>query len=430
MLLPTKSLPKMRRRNCLQSLAATVALPFFPSLQVNAANLPAGESAKRPKRLVCIGNEFGFYGGAFWPKDGQSTWTETELLKPLAPLAKHATLFGGLDHGLKGGHFAIHGYLTGVKATEAHSVENSGMSLDQIAAEHVGAATRFPSLTLGIHGGCMMSWSRSGTRVPTIQGPRELFRRLFLPEDAKSREHTEAKLKRFESILDSVSTDAKRLGRHLDREDRQKLDQYLTAVREVELKLAMDRHWKDIEKPKTELSEPSDDGLAHDLPKLYDLLALALQTDSTRVATIEVGGSYLISDLGIKAGYHAISHHGQVEATIRQLVQAELYQVQQYARFLEKLRSIPEPESDGTLLDHTMVMLGSGMGNANSHTNENLPIVVAGGGFDHGRYVQFPQDKKKRIPLCNLFVNLLQNFGMEMERFGTSTGMIHDFTLA
>ncbi len=422
----------IHRRDYLRSLGTIIALPFFQSLKVIG-----GESrgaSQSPKRLVCIGNEFGFYGGAFWPKDEATTWTESELLSPLKPFREQATLFGSLDHGLKGGHFAIHGYLTGVKATDAKSVDNSGISIDQLAAEHVGAATRFSALTIGsedgIHGGCMMSWSRSGTRVPPIQGPRELFRRLFMADDLQSQMRNEEKLKRFGSILDTVTGDARSLSKRLNQHDQQKLDQYLTAVREVESKLSMDGHWQRIAKPKTDLSEPTDEGLAHDLPKIYDLLALALQTDSTRVATIEIGGSFLISDLGIRSGYHALSHHGQVAATIEQLIKVEKYQVEQYARFLERLSSIRESNGESTLLDQTMVMLGSGMGNANSHTNNNLPIILAGGGFRHGQFLKFSQDKKHRVPLCNLYVNMLQKFGLEIERFGTSTGRLEELVSA
>ena len=195
-------------------------------------------------------------------------------------------------------------------------------------------------------------------------------------------------------------------------------------MRSVETKLQLDLQWQSVPKPKALIEEPTNEGLTKDLPKIYELLALAFQTDSTRVATIEIGKSFAIRDLGIRKGYHGLSHHGKMQENINLLTQIELYQVQQFARFLAKLKSIREPNTDGTLLDRTMAMFGSGMGNANSHTNNNLPIILAGGGFKHGEYKQYPGKKHKRIPLCNLFVSMLQQFGLETDRFGTSTGTL------
>lgn len=333
-----------------------------------------------------------------------------------------------LDHGLKGGHFAVHTFLTGVKNTEARGLPDGGISLDQRAAEHVGSQTRFPSLTVGsesgLHGGCRISWTRTGTRVPPIEGPRELFGRLFIAGDESEKQKAFDRISLQGSILDAVLDDANRMAKRLNKPDQTKLDEYLSSVREVELKLELDRRWQKVAKPKPTVDEPNDLGLTRDLPKIYDLIVLALQTDSTRVATLEVGGSFAASDLGIKKGYHALSHHGQVQANIDLLVQIERYQVEQFAGFLNRLKSIRVPNSDGTLLDHTMAMFGSGMGNANSHTNENLPIVLAGGGFNHGRNLSFPSEKNKRVPLSNLFVTMLQQFGVETDSFATSTGTI------
>jgi hypothetical protein len=270
----------------------------------------------------------------------------------------------------------------------------------------------------------MMSWSRTGTRIPPIPGPRELFRLLFVDDNAEGKRRAADRIALQGSILDAVNGDAKSLQRRLNADDGRKLDEYLSSVRDVELKLELDRHWQSVPKPKTDLKEPENEGLAKDLPAIYELIALALETDSTRVATLEIGGSFAASDLGIRNGYHSLSHHGQVQAAIDQLVQIELYQMEQAARFLEKLKAIREPDSDGTLLDSTMVLLGSGMGNANSHVNTDLPIILAGGGFKHGEYKQYPQDPKRRVPLSNLYVSMLQRFGVETDRFSLSTGTL------
>jgi hypothetical protein len=425
------SLILRERRRFLKAAGVCIALPALESLP---RVLSAGETAQTPRRMVCIGNEFGMYPGAFWPEKAGADYELTTLLKPLAAHRDAFTLFSHLDHGLKGGHFAVHTFLTGVKSAEAKGMPDGGISLDQRAAEFVGSQTRFPSLTIGsedgLHGGCQMSWTRTGTRIPPIPGPRELFRLLFVEDDGAAKRKAADRISLQGSILDTVLGDAKSLDRRLNQTDRGKLDEYLSAVRDVESKLQLDRHWQNIPKPKTGLQEPENQGLTRDLPAIYDLMALALQTDSTRVATLEIGGSFAASDLGIRQGYHSLSHHGQLQANIDLLVQIELYQMEQFARFLDKLRSLREPSSDATLLDSTMVLLGSGMGNANSHTNTDLPLILAGGGFRHGEHKPYPQEPRRRVPLCNLYVSMLQRFGVETDRFSAGTGTLAGLELA
>jgi hypothetical protein len=419
------------RRSFLKAAGVCIALPTLESLRSSSR---ADAANPTPRRMVCIGNEFGMHPGAFWPKATGSEYEFSQLLKPLQPHRSEFTLFSHLDHGLKGGHFAIHGYLTGVKAAETRGLPEGGMSVDQRAAEFVGSRTRFPSLTIGsdygLHGGCQMSWTRTGTRIPPIPGPRELFRLLFLEDNAAAKKHVADRIALQGSILDAVLGDAKSLKRRLAKTDAQKLDEYFSSVRDVETKLSLDRQWLSVPKPKDPIDEPINRGLALDLPVIYDLIALALQTDSTRVATLEIAGSFVASALGIKKGYHGLSHHGKVKGSIDQLVQIELYQVEQFARFLEKMGSIREPHSDGTLLDNTMVLMGSGMGDANSHTNNDLPIMLAGGGFRHGEHKAFPKESRRRVPLCNLFVSMLQRFGVETDSFSTSTGTLNGLEIA
>ena len=384
--------------------------------------------------MVCIGNEFGMYPESFWPAKTGRNYKLSPLLQPLADHQNAFTLFSHLDHGQKGGHFAVHTFLTGVKSSEARGLPDGGISLDQRAAEFVGSRTRFPSLTIGsedgLHGGCRISWTRTGTRVPPITGPRELFRQLFIDGSASEKLKAIDSIAMKGSILDAVLGDAKSLSRRVNKDDGRKLDEYLNSVREVESKLELDQHWQNIPKPKPSIDRPEDEGLTKDLPKLYDLIAIALQTDSTRVATLEVGGSFAASDLGIRKGYHSLSHHGKVQASIDLLVQIERYQVEQFARFLDKLSSLKDTGTDTSLLDNTMALFGSGMGNANSHTNNDLPIVLAGGGFKHGEHKQYPKEKSKRVPLCNLYASMLQQFGVETDRFGNSTGTLRGLETA
>lgn len=423
--------PAPTRRRFLRASGVALALPLLESAPLRGAGKPA---AAPPRRLVCVGNEFGMYPGAFWPEQEKDDFELPPLLQPLSDLRDRFTLFGHLDHGLKGGHFAVHTFLTGVKSADARGLPEGGISLDQRAAEFVGAQTRFPSLTIGsedgLHGGPMMSWTRTGTRIPPIPGPRELFRKLFLDDGPDARQQTVARLARHQSILDAVLGDARALKKRVSQADRLKLDEYFASVREVELKLDLENQWQKIPKPPAPLDEPENEGLTKDLPKIFDLMALALQTDSTRVATLEIGGSFAASDLGIRQGYHSLSHHGQVQESIEQLVQIELYQMEQFARFLQKLTAIHEPNAEGSLLDNTMVLFGSGMGNANSHTNQDLPIILAGGGFRHGQHLWYPAESNKRVPLCNLYLSLLQRFGVEADSFSMSSSTLSGLELA
>jgi hypothetical protein len=170
------------------------------------------------------------------------------------------------------------------------------------------------------------------------------------------------------------------------------------------------------------MAEPQNKDFVSDLPVMYDLIALALQTDSTRIATFEIGGDFEASAFNLKGGYHGLSHHGMRQESIDGLIVMERYQIEQFARFLAKLKSIED--GDGSLLEHSMVLFGSGMGNANSHTNNNLPVILAGGGFKHGEHKAYPAKGLGRQPLCNLYLTMLQRFGLDVDKFGTSSGTL------
>lgn len=419
------SLHFRRRRAFLKAAGVCIALP---TLEAFPGRLGASQPKDDPNRMVCIGNEFGMYPGAFWPSKTGRDYELSPLLESLTPHRDNFTLFSHLDHGLKGGHFAVHTFLTGVKSADAKGMPEGGMSLDQRAAEHVGSQTRFPSLTIGsetgLHGGPMMSWTRTGTRIPPITGPRDLFRALFIDDAADAKQAVTARIELQNSILDAVVDDARALKKRVSSSDQEKLEEYFASVRDVEVKLQLDKKWQDVPKPTPPIDEPQDEGLTKDLPKIYELIALALQTDSTRVATLEIGGSFAASDLGIKKGYHGLSHHGHVEESIDLLVQIEKYQVEQFSKFLTRLSQIDEPGSGRTLLDSTSILFGSGMGNANSHTNHDLPVILAGGGFRHGEHKSYPTEKNRRVPLCNLYVSMLQRFGVETDQFSTGTGTL------
>ena len=418
-----------RRRFLLRSARASLTLPVLESLGLGvvgsglAVGRESGAAAESGK-LVAIGNLLGYYQPNFIPEKAGREFTPPPLLEPLQGHREQLTIYSGLDHGVKGGHFAVHSFLSGVLSMDAKGRPDGNISLDQLAAEHVGGATRFPSLTVGsesgIHGGCQMCWTRSGTRVPPITGARELFRQLFVNDSAKEIAGAKDRVAMKGSILDTVREDARSLERRIDRADRDKLEEYLTSVREVEQRLELRRRWAEVPKPEPPLPEPKNRNMVDDLPLLYDLIALALQTGSTRIATLEIGGDFESRYFDIQKGYHSLSHHGKDPENIRHLLVLETYQMEQFARFLGKLKSIQDGE--GNLLDHTTVLFGSGMANANAHTNRNLPVILAGGGFRHGEHRVVGAEESRRTPLCNLYLSLLQNLGVEVERFGTSTG--------
>ncbi|MEM6776466.1 MAG: DUF1552 domain-containing protein [Planctomycetota bacterium] len=422
------------RRKFLAATGFGLSLPWLESVRSPAAEIeslaPAAKTGRKAAlpggkpRMVCIGNMLGFYPDAFWPA-GDGSVQQSRTLRPLSPLADDLTVISGLDHGLKGGHFAIHAFLSGVRYNDAGLMPDRNMTVDQRAAESVSGRTRFNSLTVGsesgIHGGCQMSWTRSGTRVPPISGPQELFNRLFVDEDAADRHVAEDRFDLHASILDAVARDAMRLQQRVSQLDRNKLDEYFTSIRDVEQRLARRRQWIHVDKPEAPIARPKDVDMVTDLPLLYDLIALALQTDCTRVATLEIGGDFAASAFGFRKGYHGLSHHGQVQKSIEALITMETYQVEQFARFLMKLKTTQD--GDASLLDQTTVLFGSGMGNANSHTNTNLPIVLAGGGFRHRGRLAFESDDH-RPPMTNLFVSMLQQFGVPSESFATSTGSL------
>lgn len=431
---------QMNRRFFLRAAGITLALPLLESLspRVLGSGLAVGSQAgaaigaKRPTRMVCIGNMLGFYQPEFFPKNAGKGYDLPMLMQPMAPVRDDFTVYSGLDHGVKGGHFAIHSFLSGVRQVDAKGMPEGNISVDQRAAETVGGVTRFPSLTIGsedgLHGGCMMCWTRSGTRVPPIPGPKELFRTLFISESASDKARVADRFHLHGSILDAVNGDAKSLGKHLDSRDREKLDEYFTSVRDVEKQMELGKRWANVPKPKPGMAEPENTDFVSDLPVLYDLIALALQTDSTRIATLEIAGGFESKAFGLRKDYHALSHHGQVQESIDGLLKLEKYQMEQFARFIGKLKSLED--GDGRLLDHTMVLFGSGMGNANAHTNSNLPMILAGGGYKHGEHKVFPAKGAGRVPLSNLYLSMLQRFGVETNRFGLSTGTMRELERA
>jgi hypothetical protein len=418
-----------RRRFILQSIGTSLALPGLPSLMAksvggNSAVQVAKGAGAGARRFVAIGNLLGFQVNQLFPKTVGRNYEKTTLLEPLWDNRSQMTVYRGLDHGVKGGHFAVHSFLSGVLNSEAQNRPDGNVSIDQYLADEVGVQTRFPSLTVGseggIHGGCQIAWTKSGVRVPPITGPAELFEKLFI-NDSEER-HAQRVKENFlqASILDSVLGDANRLAKQVNKEDKEKLDEYLTSVRDVEKRLQFRQRWADHPKPKAPFEKPSNRNTVEDLPMLYELIALALQTDATRIATLEIGGCYLPQHLGIDKSYHGLSHHGNDADAIAHLIALEKHQIQHFGKFVTRLSKIKDGER--TLLDSTTVLFGSGIGDGNTHRNSDLPIILAGGGYKHGEFRQVPSQGINKVRLCNLYVDIAQKMGVEIESFGNSTG--------
>ena len=405
-----KTIPLSRRR-FLQGTGFALTLPAFDSLTVGAA---AGE--KTPRRLVCVGNHLGFYPGNFFPQTAGKDYVATSTLKPLEAHRDDLTVFSNLDHELNGGHRAVQGFLTSIKKEESSGFPEKNISLDQAAAEQVGSATRFPTINTGIVNGTDMCWTRAGVHVPPVNNPAKLFRGLFVnsPQDVRAVERT--RLQHRGSVLDALRDSASALNRTLNSADSSKLDQYLTSVRDVERRLQMSKEWLDRPKPKSPIAEVQDEERQHidEVALFYDLMALALQTDSTRIATLETGMGFRTSELDLD-GYHGISHHGKAPGRIDQLRIIESFLSTKLGNFITRLK-------EAQIFDNTLIVFGSGMSDASSHSNRNLPVLLAGGDLEHRGHLVCPSDQDQRVPLANLWLSVLQWFGSEASRFGRSTG--------
>ena len=417
-----------RRHFLLSSLGTTLALPGMSSLLAKGASGGSVQAAKGAgmgaRRLVAIGNLLGYQTKSLFPTTTGRNYEKTALLEPVWDIRDKMTVLRGLDHGVKGGHFAVHSFLSGVLNSEAQNRPDGNVTIDQYLADEVGFETRFPSLTVGseggIHGGCQIAWTKSGVRVPPVTNPAELFEKLFVTDSKERQVRRMEENKVQASILDSVLEEANRLSKKVNQEDKDKLDEYLTSVRDVEKRLELRQRWTNQPKPKAPFEKPANRNAVEDLPLLYEMIALALQSDSTRIATLEIGGDFMPQHLGIKKDWHGLSHHGNDPESIASLIALEKYQIEHFGKFVARLAKMNDGER--TLLDSTTVLFGSGMGDGNSHKNSDLPILLAGGGYKHGEYREVPREGINKVPLCNLFVDIAQKMGVETDSFGSSTG--------
>lgn len=414
------------RRHFLRASGVALALPFLDAMLPRAWS---ASSAPQPKRMICICTALGMHAEDFFPTGAGSGYQASTYLQTLAEHRDDFTVFSGFAHpgNEAAGHNAEITFLSAAPNPQLAGFRNS-VSVDQFAAERLGPVTRFPSLIVGTNGS-RLSVSRSGVLLPSESLPSKVFAKLFLDGTPEEVEREMDRLHEGRSILDAVSDDAKSLGGSVSAGDRDKLDEYFTSVREMERRLQAMQAWAHKPKPKVNAPMPRDVQNAADLiakmDLLFDLMPLALQTDSTRVVTIYISGDdYVLPIPGVTMGHHALSHHGQEPEKIAQLRRVEEAMMKSVGGLIGKLKS--NTEGGESVLRNTSVLFGSSLGNASSHSTSQLPILLAGGGFKHGQHlVVAPQgDLKQSAPLSNLFVSMLQRMGIESDKFGTSTGTV------
>ena len=411
------------RREFLSAAGVSIALPM---LETMVPSVRADQSGT-VKRFVCMSNNYGVYRDAFFPdaEDVGAGYTMPETLKPLEAHRNDLTLFSNLDHGNTIGHQGVPVLLSGVRPHLASYYDEGNISVDQKIAEYEGANTRFPSMTVRVNESNLISFTRTGVQVPDID-LRGTFRALFIEDPAEKKATAAEKLKRQNSILDVVLEKAKVVEKDLSKRDQRKFAEYLDAVRTLEKKIELQEPWLERPKPTTEMPEPRQGkGTEADLRAMVELIALAIQTDSTRAITLSSG--FVNGDFGLSGGYHGFSHHGNRADHIQALKKIENNIMRQMAHLIDLLKAQDDLLNGGTLLDHTTVMFGCGMATG-PHSTRNLPLIVAGGGFKHGEHKVYPDpESAHRIPAANLLLSILQNHGLKIDRFGTSSGTLANF---
>jgi hypothetical protein len=406
----------MNRRDFLLAAGACLALP---ALAREAEKLP-------PKRLVAIHVPLGMMPAYFFPKAGE---TSSPYLDLLAGHRDQFTTFAGLSHpGVDGNHHAGQCFLSGAPHPGQPTFRNS-LSLDQLVAEKIGEDTRFGSLAVAVrqgeHYADSIAVSRSGVILPAEASAERLYRRLFVAGTPEEKAATMRRIAAGGSVLDLLLAKAKGLERSSDAQDRARLDQYFQSIRELETRLQRNLAWEHRPKPKVDYPMPKDIADANEVVArsrlMFDLVRLALQTDSTRVVTLTLSTFSVVPHVpGVKNETHGLTHHGNEPDKIEELRRIEEAQLRVFGEMLAAFRDTRE--TGGNLLDRTQVLYGSCLGNANSHSNQNLPMILAGGGFRHGQHLSF--DTVNNTPLANLYVSMLQGLGVEADKFATSTGTL------
>ena len=411
------------RRTALKTSGLSIALPFLESMTSANATGPV----EPPQRMLLICNALGLHSPSLFPTTTGNDYESTEYLNLLAEHRKDFTLFSGLSHPDQNGkepHDTEMTWLSAARNPGLGGFKNS-ISVDQYAATKLGHVTRFPSLSLSTNSTESQSYTSNGVMLPAHNRPSVVFAKMFLTGNAWEQRRQRERLADGRSILDSVADQSKMLRQKTGVNDHRQLDEYFEAIRVAESELREAEAWLDRPNPQVQVAPPQDIDDSADLigrtKSMLNLIPLILQTDSSRIITVMIQDHMVVPKIGgISAEHHNLSHHGQDPNKISQLkiIETELLKC-----FNELLGQLAKPtEAEGRLLDHTSVLLGSNLGNANAHDPSNLPIILAGGKHKHQGHVA--HSKSDNTPLCNLYVHLLNRVGIETDNFGTSTGTL------
>lgn len=418
----------LSRRHFLRGAGVLLGLPLLDAMTPAFAQPGAKQAA--PRRFFGICNNLGVLPDRFFPSADQvgRDYTLSPYLEVLRDFRSDFTVFSGVWHpDVDGGHPADICFLTAAPHPSSGGFRNT-ISLDQYVAERIGHLTRFPSLTLGVNvrGTSSLSCTAGGVLLPCETRASEVFKKLFLggtPEEVKAQSRS---LALGRSIMDTIAGQTKQLQQNVGARDRERLDQYFTGVRELERRLVQSAEWEKKPRPVVDAKPPVDPSDPREYMEkvrlMYDMAQMAFATDSTRNITLMLDSvsspAITVEGQPTSDGYHNLSHHGRNPEKLAQLERIDREHMKLLAGLFGGLKS--RKEGGETLLDRTMVLYGSNMGNANTHVTTNLPVLFAGGGFRHGQHLVF--DRERNYPLPNLFVNVLQRFGIEADRFASSTG--------
>lgn len=403
----------LSRRALLRGAGVTLGLPLLEAMTPALAAVP---EAKTARRFVGVSLALGLHNPNLVPEGSGRDYTPSRYLKSIQDLREDFTVVSGSSHpGVTGGHTAEGSIFSACPNARGATTRNT-ISLDQLMAKHLGHETRFPSLVLNTNSQTSPSYTENGSMIPAENNAMRLFTRLFVNDTPAEQARQAQLIRQGRSVMDVVGAEAKALMREVGAGDRDKLDAWFTSVRDLEQRLAANEAWTHRPKPKVSLAPPAriprDNEVEVDRIFL-DIVHMALATDSTRFITLHITGNNVQGIEGVDESYHSLSHHGMDDEKLAQLAIVEQGVVNAWGDFLRKLKS-------DKLLDETMVLLTSNLGNASSHDNKNMPVLFAGGGFKHGQHLAFNQ--KDNYPLPNLYLGALQRLGLEQERFATSTG--------
>ena len=411
--------PALGRRTFLRGMGTTIALPLLEAMAPAFAK--AADAADVPRRMVAIETNMGIMPQFFFPEKSGRDYALSPYLERLKDHREQFTVFSGVSHpGVTGGHAAERCFLTGTPHPERGGFRN-GVSLDQFAAEQVGNRTRYPSLVLAMSNeGSTLSYTRSGAPIPSERSPRKLFEKLFAQGNPAEVEANVEALRQGRSMLDFVGEQSRRLNQSLSKSDQARMDEYLTSVRELEKRLHSSEEWEHRPKPVVTAKPPDDIEDAREFVAktklMFDVMKLALETDSTRIISLFIDTTVI----------HNITHHGNRPEAIAELRAKEEAQFDALGGFLTALSGAREEGQ--TLLDRTMVLYGTPMGSANAHSNVNLPVLFAGGGFKHGQHLAF--DQENNHPLATLYVSMLQRLGLPSDSFSSGKTTMRGLEMA